>query len=417
MAGRQHRVLWLASSTPMDITCTCTSDGTSGHRSTFSASVNFNPSTFIHSRLIAAAMWHLGTGRFVHVLLLLSWAHLGLLSARNIPIFAVVSAPGIGLAMRDWLEYLSSCCALDWSRNLTASIAELETGLRMIACSQDRRRWHLVPCLAVLVLALLLSHPGRVKALHAEFDRSRFPSDAATFLSQANSSAPTRLYSIWQWGGYLIYRLWPSLAVSNDGRTDFYGPAFVEQGLCVWDACPEWAKVFEQYRVNAALLPIGSALATVLRERSDWKLIYQDGLPCCSRKRKPRGEVPWRFDEVPMPEAKEVASIEKSAESIVNASNAGGNGSAESRGTPAVRRRLPDERHSLTHHFSVGGQEGYVTIGLYQDGLPGENVHQDGEGRLDSIRAHGFLCNRRVTCFAVRRAVAGPLRQIQPHTI
>ena len=42
------------------------------------------------------------------------------------------------------------------------------------------------------------------------------------------------------------------------------------------------------------------------------------------------------------------------------------------RATPAVRRRLPDERHSLTHHFSVGGQEGYVTIGLYEDGLPGE---------------------------------------------
>jgi len=38
----------------------------------------------------------------------------------------------------------------------------------------------------------------------------------------------------------------------------------------------------------------------------------------------------------------------------------------------AVRRRLPDERHSLTHHFSVGGQEGYVTVGLYEDGLPGE---------------------------------------------
>ena len=46
-------------------------------------------------------------------------------------------------------------------------------------------------------------------------------------------------------------------------------------------------------------------------------------------------------------------------------------GSSE-RATSAVRRRLPDERHSLTHHFSVGGQEGYVTIGLYEDGLPGE---------------------------------------------
>jgi hypothetical protein len=32
----------------------------------------------------------------------------------------------------------------------------------------------------------------------------------------------------------------------------------------------------ERYRVNAALLPVDSALATVLRERGDWKAVYQD---------------------------------------------------------------------------------------------------------------------------------------------
>jgi ribonucleoside-diphosphate reductase alpha chain len=37
-----------------------------------------------------------------------------------------------------------------------------------------------------------------------------------------------------------------------------------------------------------------------------------------------------------------------------------------------VRRKLPDERHSLTHKFSVGGHEGYIHVGLYDDGEPGE---------------------------------------------
>jgi ribonucleoside-diphosphate reductase alpha chain len=36
------------------------------------------------------------------------------------------------------------------------------------------------------------------------------------------------------------------------------------------------------------------------------------------------------------------------------------------------RRRLPDERHSITHKFSVAGHEGYFTVGLYDDGAPGE---------------------------------------------
>jgi ribonucleoside-diphosphate reductase alpha chain len=37
-----------------------------------------------------------------------------------------------------------------------------------------------------------------------------------------------------------------------------------------------------------------------------------------------------------------------------------------------ARRRLPDERRSITHKFSIGGHEGYMTVGMYDDGLPGE---------------------------------------------
>ncbi|HLW79710.1 MAG TPA: vitamin B12-dependent ribonucleotide reductase [Terriglobia bacterium] len=36
------------------------------------------------------------------------------------------------------------------------------------------------------------------------------------------------------------------------------------------------------------------------------------------------------------------------------------------------RRKLPDERRAVTHKFSVGGHEGYLTVGLYDDGMPGE---------------------------------------------
>ncbi|HWB30128.1 MAG TPA: vitamin B12-dependent ribonucleotide reductase [Vicinamibacterales bacterium] len=36
------------------------------------------------------------------------------------------------------------------------------------------------------------------------------------------------------------------------------------------------------------------------------------------------------------------------------------------------RRRLPDERASITHKFDIAGHEGYITVGLYEDGQPGE---------------------------------------------
>jgi ribonucleoside-diphosphate reductase alpha chain len=38
----------------------------------------------------------------------------------------------------------------------------------------------------------------------------------------------------------------------------------------------------------------------------------------------------------------------------------------------AARRRLPDERRSITHKFSIAGHEGYLTVGMYEDGTPGE---------------------------------------------
>jgi ribonucleoside-diphosphate reductase alpha chain len=74
-----------------------------------------------------------------------------------------------------------------------------------------------------------------------------------------------------------------------------------------------------------------------------------------------------------MPETKEIVSVDgRPGGSSSRSGEDSTNGSQEPKAPRAVRRRLPDERRSLTHHFSVGGQEGYVTVGLYEDGLPGE---------------------------------------------
>ena len=55
------------------------------------------------------------------------------------------------------------------------------------------------------------------------------------------------------------------------------------------------------------------------------------------------------------------------------------------------RRRLPDERRALTHKFVVGEQEGYLTVGLYDDGRPGEiflKISKEGStvsGLMDAV--------------------------------
>jgi ribonucleoside-diphosphate reductase alpha chain len=59
----------------------------------------------------------------------------------------------------------------------------------------------------------------------------------------------------------------------------------------------------------------------------------------------------------------------------------------------AVRHRLPDERLSITHKFKVGGHEGYLTVGLYRDGMPGELfITMAKEGSTVSGLMDSFAC-------------------------
>jgi ribonucleoside-diphosphate reductase alpha chain len=56
-----------------------------------------------------------------------------------------------------------------------------------------------------------------------------------------------------------------------------------------------------------------------------------------------------------------------------------------------VRKRLPTTRKSLTHRFVIGEHRGYVTVGLYEDGTPGEvfirmaKVGSTTAGLLDAV--------------------------------
>jgi len=55
------------------------------------------------------------------------------------------------------------------------------------------------------------------------------------------------------------------------------------------------------------------------------------------------------------------------------------------------RRVLPTTRRSITHKFAVGGHEGYLTLGLFEDGTPGEIfIKMSKEGSTLSGLIQGF---------------------------
>ena len=94
---------------------------------------------------------------------------------------------------------------------------------------------------------------------------------------------------------------------------------------------------------------------------------------------------------------------------------AAGRGVSSSRSP--VRRKLPDERQAITHKFDIAGHEGYITVGLFEDGQPGEIflvMAKEGStisGFADALRAGDLLRA------AVRRAAAGAGRQVQPRPV
>jgi ribonucleoside-diphosphate reductase alpha chain len=68
--------------------------------------------------------------------------------------------------------------------------------------------------------------------------------------------------------------------------------------------------------------------------------------------------------------SKRTQPLNTTKQAILNAGQLVAQGSAVVAG-PA-RHRLPDERQAITHKFDIAGHEGYITVGLYEDGMPGE---------------------------------------------
>ncbi len=190
-----------------------------------------------------------------HGLLLAGWTVMGLYSARNIPLYALVAAPILVQAAAAGLV------GSRWAR-LEQRIATVEKRLR-------GGLWSGVSA-AALVIALLASP---ALSGYSRYDERIFPVRAASWI-QANPPAGN-MFNYFPWGGYLLYRLYPQQRVFIDGQTDFYGEPFTRQYAAVLTLSPGWEDILARYAVDWAILPAGEPLAGALRE-AGWQPLYAD---------------------------------------------------------------------------------------------------------------------------------------------
>jgi hypothetical protein len=255
----------------------------------FSLSFHHPLAIFFEGMLLlagAAVFWYGSQGRYTESLLLLIFGHVGLLAARNIPIFAIVAAPLLAAAVQAWLAGLPEREVAGWLRtaaakfNLTAaSMAEIDSLPRL----------HAVSVAGVLVVAALIFAPAPPKRFRAEYDPQSYPSKAIDVLRRMPSP---RIFTNDEWGDYLIWRLYPTGRVFVDGRSDYYGADFEEKYLDVLNVKYDWEKTLAGFDVDTILLPPSTPLAGALKESSRWRVVYDDGVALVFRSVQKAGGKP-----------------------------------------------------------------------------------------------------------------------------
>jgi hypothetical protein len=222
-------------------------------------SPNFhNWSTWPFLLMLAAGMISFSMGakfRLHESMLFAGWTVLSLYSARNIPIFAIVAAPYIGLALQGSLERIGIL------RRLEQRMSQVESSLRGVV-------W---PVLSVILLAVSLfvwPRPDNQFAAH------RFPVQAVDWL-HANPQKG-KMFNNFVWGGYLLYRLWPEQKVFIDGQTDFYGEEFTREYTGVMALNDGWESVLAKYEVSWVIVQSDKPLVNALQDNLDWTIVYRD---------------------------------------------------------------------------------------------------------------------------------------------
>ena len=256
----------------------------------FSLSFHHPAAIFFEALLLLGAVsvfWYASQGRFTESLLLLVWSHAALLAARNIPLFAIISAPLVAAAVQAWLTRLPHLEVAEWLRNGGAHFNEIVAK----TCATDALpRWHVLSIAGVAVVAALIFAPAPPKRFRAEYDPKNYPAAAIEILRRDPSA---RVFTNDEWGDYLIWRLYPAGRVFVDGRSDFYGAEFENKYIDVLNVKDDWEKILGRFGVDTILLPPSAPLSGALKENSRWHVVYDDGVALIFRStRKTEGTTP-----------------------------------------------------------------------------------------------------------------------------
>lgn len=187
------------------------------------------------------------------VLLLTGFALMSMLSARNAHLFGVAAPIVLSHGLKG-MRYPQPL------KNVGDMVARLE----------KHARGSILAIFFTLVLAvLLLAFPFRN---YNRFDPAVFPVSAVEWLKDHPQQG--RMFNAFDWGGYILFHLWPEQQVFIESQTDTDGEV-TQLYESVITLSPEWKGILSNHGITWTIIPPGWKLAGELRN-AGWIPVYED---------------------------------------------------------------------------------------------------------------------------------------------
>jgi hypothetical protein len=193
--------------------------------------------------------------RAVDLILIIGFASLSLMAGRNIATFALVAAPVLAIQSNAVLKPL------------------LDKQARRPDLPEPIARRINVILFAILTLVALIKVAIPLRdQVNREAIAGQVPVEAVAYLHQHPDLGP--LFNSYNWGGYVIWVLYPDHLSFVDGRTDLFGDEILEGYLNAWRAEPGWEGYLDRWGIRVVLIEPSAPLAIVLKH-ADWEIRYE----------------------------------------------------------------------------------------------------------------------------------------------
>jgi len=200
---------------------------------------------------------------WIDIFLVVSFTAIALYTSRMIPLFAIIVSPIAAKAVADWA----------WREYPQSRLFTLEENISKINSTSNGLIWIFA---IVLFIAVLLRSGNTIdpEGRGNVFDERFFPVKAISWLETHPQDG--HMFNEFDWGGYLLLKLWPDQKIFMDGHTHIYGETLTREYEQVINLSPGWEETLAKYDVKWIIMRRNTPLIKALSGSDNWNIAYED---------------------------------------------------------------------------------------------------------------------------------------------